>query len=164
MRLSTIVQGDFQCIVAAIEAPTIVQRHAGFPRAAFLRSLDVLLRSGEIAGQQVAVVHDDIGLEREDHLVHALGFPLFGVQRPGHVVPEDVDLAVVGHQLADEAVGVVDEAAARGLVGLADGAVGVVPVHERVVEADAQAFGAGGLNDIRGRDRGRGPASRRCSR
>jgi hypothetical protein len=65
-----------------------------------------------------------------------------GGQRPVDVVPEDVDLAVVGHQLADEAVGVVDKAAAGGLVGLADGAVGMVPVHERVVEADAQPLGA----------------------
>ncbi len=64
------------------------------------------------------------------------------------VVPEHVDFAVVGHQLADEAVGVLDEALARGFVSLADCAVGVVPVHERVVEADAEAFGAGGIDKL----------------
>ena len=71
-----------------------------------------------------------------------------GVERPRNVVPEDVDLAVVGQQLADEAVGVVDKAPAGGFVRLADGAVGMVPVHERVVEANAQAFGAGGFNEF----------------
>ena len=44
------------------------------------------------------------------------------------------------------AVDVVDKAAAGLLVGLAAGAVGMVPVHQRVVEAHAQAFGAGGFH------------------
>ena len=36
--------------------------------------------------------------------------PTLGSERPCHVVPEDVDLAVVGHQFADKAVRVFDEA------------------------------------------------------
>jgi hypothetical protein len=36
------------------------------------------------------------------------------------VVPEHVDLAVVGHELADEAVGVLDKTLAGGFVGLAE--------------------------------------------
>ncbi len=67
--------------------------------------------------------------------VHLLRFPAGGVERPGDVVPEDVDLAVVGEQFADLAVDVIDEAAAGGFVGRAARAVGVVPVHQRVVEA-----------------------------
>jgi hypothetical protein len=35
------------------------------------------------------------------------------IQRPGHVVPKHANLAVIGHQLADLAVDIVDEAVAQ---------------------------------------------------
>src|SRR5689334_3306234 len=41
---------------------------------------------------------------------------------------------------------VVDEAATRRLVGFAASAVGMVPIHERVVEAEAQALATGRLD------------------
>src|SRR6266851_3048659 len=133
-------------IVGTLIAPAIVEGHAALPGAAVGLGDDLLFGSGEVSGELVAVVHDDVGLKLEDHLVHALGLPSPGVERPGDVVPEHVDLAVVGEQLADEAVGVFDEALAGLLIGGAASAVGMVPVHERVVEADAQAFGAGGVD------------------
>ena len=132
--------------VVLLVAPAEVHGVAGFPGAVV--GLDLVLGRGEVAGQAVAVVDDDVGLEFEDHLVHLFGAPLLGGERLVDVVPEDVDLAVVGHQLADEAVGVVDKALAGFGVGFAADAVGVVPVHERVVEADAEAFGAGGFDEL----------------
>ena len=65
-----------------------------------------------------------------------------GVQRPGNVVPEHVDLSVVGQQFANLPVNIVDKPLARLLVGGAARAIGMVPVHQRIVESDAQAFGA----------------------
>ena len=118
-------------------SPACVHRHAGFPRAGARFRLDALFRRREIALELVAIVDEDVGLELEDHLVHLLRLPSLRIERPGDVVPEDVHFAVVRHQLADLAVDVVDEAPARGLVALAARAVGVVPVHQRVVEADA---------------------------
>ena len=67
-------------------------------------------------------------------------------QRPGDVVPEDVDLAVVGHQLAHAALREIEEAAAGGFVRGAQRAVGMVPVHQRVVEADLEIELAAGLD------------------
>ena len=43
-------------------------------------------------------------------------------------------------------VNVIDEAAAGLLVGFAAGAVGMMPVHQRVVEAHAEALGARGVD------------------
>src|ERR1017187_2662616 len=138
--------GRLPAVVEAVEAPTIVEGHAAFPRTTGLGSADFLLGRGEIAFEAVAVIDDDLRLQVEDHLVHALRLPPFGRERPVDVVPEHVDFAVVGHQLADKAVGVGDEALARLLAGLAFGAVGMVPVHERVIEAHAEAFGTGGVD------------------
>src|SRR5262249_49534502 len=60
------------------------------------------------------------------------------IQRPPYVVPENVDLAVVGQQFANESMGVFDEALARIFVGCAARTIRMMPIHERVVEADAQ--------------------------
>ena len=69
-------------------------------------------------------------------------------ERPVHVVPEDIDLAVVGEELAQETVRIVDKALAGGWIGGADGAVRVMPVHERVVDADLEAFSAGSFDEL----------------
>src|SRR5438105_4248859 len=103
-------------VVGALVTPTVVHRHARLPRAPRLGGLDALFGRGEVARELVAVVDDDVGLKLEDHLVHALRLPALRVQGPGHVVPEHVNLAIVGHQLAQVRVDVLDEAAARGLV------------------------------------------------
>src|SRR5262249_19221180 len=39
------------------------------------------------------------------------------------------------------AVNVIDEAAARGFISLATGSVRVMPIHQRIVETETQAFG-----------------------
>jgi len=69
-------------------------------------------------------------------------------ERPVDVVPEDIDLAVVGEEFADKAVGVVDETLAGGWVGGADGSIGMVPVHEGVIEADFETLSAGGFDEL----------------
>ena len=88
------------------------------------------------------------GCRLEHHLVHLLRLPAFGIERPGDVVPKDADFAVVRHQFTDLPVDVVDKAAARGFVGSAAGAIGMMPVHQGVIEAGRKPFGAGGLDKL----------------
>src|SRR5688572_32564444 len=59
-------------------------------------------------------------------------FPYTTLFRSWHVVPEHVDRAVVGHQLAHLAVNVIDKATSRRLVFCAARTVRVVPVHQRI--------------------------------
>src|ERR1019366_3499748 len=136
--------GRLPIVVGLLVAPTAVHGHAGFPGAR--GGADGLLGGGEIAGEAVAVVDNDLGLQLVDHVVHFFGFPLLGVERPVDVVPQNIDLAVIGEEFANVAVDVIDEAAPRGLVGEAAGAIGVVPVHQGIVEAHAETFGAGGFD------------------
>src|SRR5437879_13242420 len=74
--------------------------------------------------------------------MHALGLPTSGVERPRNVVPENINLSVIGEQLADVCMNVFDEALARSLVRRAASAVGLVPVHQRIVKYDAHTFAA----------------------
>ena len=62
------------------------------------------------------------------------------------VVPEDVDLAVVGHQLLDLRVGLLDHRPGALGVALGIAVAGESPVQERVVEPDLQPGLAGGLD------------------
>src|SRR6185437_10825374 len=93
-----------------------------------------------------AIVDDDVGLEFPHHGIHLDRLPAFCVKWPGHVVPEDVYLAVVRHQLAHLSVNVIDETPARRFIRLAKRAVRVMPVHQRIVETEAQTFSASGFN------------------
>jgi hypothetical protein len=47
-------------------------------------------------GRKVPVVDDDVWLKVEDHLVHSLGLPTRGTERPCDVIPQDVHFAIVG--------------------------------------------------------------------
>jgi hypothetical protein len=47
-------------------------------------------------GEEVPVVDDDVWLKVEDHLVHSLGLPTCGIERPCDVIPQDVYFAIVG--------------------------------------------------------------------
>jgi len=132
--------------VVLLISPAEVHGFAGLPSASV--GLDLVLGGREVAGEAIAVVHDDFRLESEDHLVHLLGTPLLGVEWPVDVVPENVNFAVVGHELTDEAVGVVDEALAGFGIGSAASAIGMMPIHKRVVEADAETLGASGLDEF----------------
>src|SRR5207249_5601509 len=117
-------------VVGPLVSPTIIESHAGFPCSAFFIRGNLLLRSGKIARKLVAIVHDDVWLKLEDHFIHTLGLPTSGVERPRNVVPENVNLSVVGEELADMSVNVFDEAFTRSLVRGAASAVGMVPVHQ----------------------------------
>ena len=118
----------FPTVVRGRISPTVVESHAGLPGAVRLRRFDFLLGGGEIPLESVAIVDDDVRLQLEDHAVNAFRFPLIRGERQADVVPKNVDLAVVGEQLADETVGVVDEPAPRfrngvGPTGVTGGAV-----------------------------------------
>src|SRR5205807_9741626 len=89
-------------IVGTLVSPAVVQRHAGFPCATVGLGSDVLLRSGKVSGEFVPIVKDDVGLSFEEHLVHALRLPLIRAERPSYVIPENITIAVFGHQLAYE--------------------------------------------------------------
>src|SRR5256885_2335649 len=86
----------FPVVVGALIAPTVVQGHAGLPSAPFFVRGNLLLGSGEIPRQLVAIVNDNVRLKLEHHLIHAFGFPSRGVERPGYVIPEDVNFSVIG--------------------------------------------------------------------
>src|SRR4029077_9951984 len=62
--------GSFPVVVGLVISPTVIQGHAGFPGASPRRSLDMLLGCGEISGQAIAIIDDDVWLEFEYHLVH----------------------------------------------------------------------------------------------
>ena len=76
-------------------------------------------------------------------------FPLFRAERPIDVVPEDVNLSVLRHQFADQAVGVFHKAHTRRLIRQATSAIGVVPIHQGIVKAHAQALGARRFHEFR---------------
>ncbi len=110
------------------------------------------------------VVDDDPGLELADHLEEALGLPLvpaLAVRAGEREIHEQrVDPAVLGQQLlelAEEVIVVLGEVARRGLfdeglvvahgVVQVDRVVGMMPVEERVIEADPDALGPHGLDE-----------------
>src|SRR6185312_2502838 len=92
-----------------------------------------------------AVIDENVGLQAAHHFVHLFGFPTGGRQGPIHVVPEDVQFAVVRANLANLAVDVIDKAATGGFIGKAASAVRMMPVHQRVIESEPHTFGAGGI-------------------
>src|SRR5579872_2704966 len=119
--------GCFPAVIRALVAPTVIHRHAGFPRGC--GGLDVLLRRGKIFRQTGSVVDDDLGLQLANHAIHLRGFPTFGRQGPVDVIPEHVQLAVIRAQFADLPIDVVDESPAGRFVRRAASTVGVMPIH-----------------------------------
>ncbi len=94
-----------------------------------------------------AVIHDQVRLKLARHGRHLRALPgLGGPQRPGHVIPQYVDLPVVAHQFPHAAVGEVHEAAARLLAVGALRPVRMMPVHQGVVKADLEPELAAGLH------------------
>ena len=143
------VSGDFQSL-SAFWYPQLsfMVMQVSQARPAF-GGIDLLFRRGEIPRQAVAVVDNDVRLQLEHHLVHLLRFPLLGTERPIDVVPEDVNLSVLRHELADQAVRVFHKAHARRLIRQATRAVGVVPIHQGIIKAHAQTFGARRFHEFR---------------
>ena len=141
-------------------------------RPAARRLVELLLLDGHevaLAGQVEAVVHERVRRE----LVHQVEQPAalprvaplageaaVGAARVGEVEPEDVDLSVLrqelGHLVAHELRVLADVALpvqVRRVLAVAQGVedvdrvLRVVPVLERVVEADAEPLGAEGVDD-----------------
>ena len=131
-------------IVVVVIAPAIVHCHAGFPRGG--RRLDVLFGRGEVFWNAGTIIDENVWLKLANHAIHLFRFPTFGAQRPIDVVPEHGDFAVVAAEFVHLAMNVIDETAARSFVCFAESAIGVVPIHERIVEAVRQAFGLCGFD------------------
>lgn len=147
-------------------APQVAQRIAQLPRAfAFalqggINPVQRLFGRPKIAGHTAAVVHQNRGLQATRHAVEfsALpGFRHFRVGwletppsrqvRPGAVVPENVDLPVVGKQFADLLVCAGDHASPALRVMPRSQPVGLIaPIKQRVVNAHTQVGLAGGLH------------------
>src|SRR5437016_1627924 len=83
-----------------------------------------------------------------DMVFHFLRFPLFGGERPVHVVPEHVNLPVVGHQFTNQPMRVSDKPLPSRFISGTACAVGMVPIHQRIVEAHAQTFRPRGVYEF----------------
>ena len=119
-----------------------------------------LLRGADVPAvvQVEAVVEHHVRLQLADHPVQARAVPVvaaLAAVRVAEVAPQDVDAAETGQQLPYLAVQVLDVLALVALlverrpprvvaqgVHVVDPELGMVPVDDRVVEADAQAAGA----------------------
>ena len=121
------------------------KRQAGLPQATGHR-LDLLFGRGEILGDAAAIVDQDVWLMLTHHRIERDGLHCYAIQRPVDVVPEQIDLSVVAHQFAHQAVGIAYETLPRGFVGGTGDAVGVMPVHQRIIQANLEALGAAGLD------------------
>ena len=96
-------------------------------------------RRGEIAGQSISPVEQDMRLNLAHHRIHALRLPPLGVERPPAIVPQHINGVVARGQFADAGKCVFDEGFAGGLVLQGrDGVWLVGPVVETVVEAHTQ--------------------------
>ena len=91
---------------------------------------DVFIAEGKISRKKIAIIHDDVRLEFEDHFVHALRFPALHVKGPRNVVPENVDFSVLGEQFADLSMNVIHKSPPRSLIRGTTSAVGMMPVHK----------------------------------
>ena len=119
-----------------------------------------LLRGADVPAvvQVEAVVEHHVRLQLADHPVQARAVPVvaaLAAVRVAEIAPQDVDASEVGEQLPHLAVQVLDVPALVALlvepcplrmvaqrVHVVDHEFGMVPVDDRVVEADAQAAGA----------------------
>ena len=141
------------CGVSGVVGPALVHRHAGLPRTRGRPRRYELLGRLVVAAARQAVVDQDLWLQRTDHRFQLDRLPLQLVALPAAVKPDDVDLAVAGQQLADLPEHAAEKALPRRrlwlaplaervrLVGLGESRiVGVVPVDQREVDADADAL------------------------
>ena len=160
----------FPVVVVGFEAPRIVHRHARFPIDARepLRRHPLLGRA-EVAEPDLAFlveaaqplprvphpVVDDQARPNRAHVGVEVASPLIApVGDPVTVEPQDIDLGILCQQLPELGLHVGLDVAAE--VGVAPGArvvvgevgplgVGVVPIHDRVVDAEPEPGAMGGL-------------------
>jgi len=142
--------GTFPVIVRLFESPAVIGGHAAFPvhgRSALAQ--DLLLGGAKVAGRAVvkahplhavtpladAVVDDDLRLQPADKTVEfgPLGFGPF--VDPLSVKPEHADLAIAGEEFAQLRFHIVITIFGKALTG----GVGMVPVHDGIVKAKADA-------------------------
>ncbi len=153
--------GRFPGIIRGVVTPALVEGHAGFPGACRGLRGDELLGGLEVAHCGETVVDEDPGLELADEGFEFGGAPLDGSALPAAIEPDDIDGAVGGEELADlfehiraEAVpllggGLVRLAEAVGAVGIGEGGiVGVAPVDQGEIEADAETLGTEGIDEF----------------
>ena len=112
-----------------------------------LACLDPLLRRIKIPWKLVAVVDDDVGLKLEAPSRSSLRTPSLWhrAARPRRT-RGCRSCRSWSSARGRCAVDVIDEAPARGFVRGAARAIRMMPVHQRIVEAHAQALGARGLD------------------
>ncbi len=155
------VAGGLEVVVGAVVAPVVVHRHAGLPVDAgqALRRDLLLGRAGSRRefhpAAPDAVVDDDVGLQGAHEVVEVAAALVVPGALPLAVEPEDVDGAVVREQLAHLGLQVRDVTRE---VGVRDGTiplpvaagqvVGVAPVHDGVVPAEADALAAAGVGHL----------------
>ena len=141
------VLGVFQLSSPQVEAPTVVHRHAAFPSASRFPHAVISCSGVEKSTfQAVAIVQDNFRLEFENHFVHASRFPLLRGRWPvrRHTRGRRSCRSSSESRISPCVYSTKRLRAASSV--LQARAVGMVPVHERIIEADAQPFGPGGIN------------------
>ena len=147
-QLARQIFNRFPIRVVLSVAPGIVDGHAGFPQPTPGQGAggNVLLWRGIVFGELIAVVDDDLGLERADIGVDLGGVNLLGRVLPAAVPPEDADRTVFSQEVAELPLHILDVTVeARAVHGArvplaARQVVRVMPVHDGVVETQAQAL------------------------
>ena len=147
--------------VGRVVAPAVVHRETGLPRPPGRLGRDELLRRVEVAESRESVVDQDVRLQRADEVMQPPGAPFRARSLPAAVEPEQVDGAILGEQLAHlgeqerhEALPLLRRRPRHlphpiGPIGVGERRiVGVMPVGEREVEADAQARRPGRVDEL----------------
>ena len=170
--------------IVTVVAPGAVEGLAGFPVYGLAVHVqptgrDELLGGVEILLEFAAVIDDDIGLQFAHHpdefltlpVVFALAFaPAIVLLGVGEVEPQEIDGAEVGEDfayLAVEVLGILAHVTVFGRLPEREvvclgmhavyGKLRVMPVDERIVEADLESLGAESLYEMAARGRaGRG--------
>ena len=138
----------FPILVVLVIAPVVVHRHARFPRLGIGAAGNRLFRSAIVAHVAFAdpIVDDDVRLQRADVFVKIVTALFRPSVFPLAVEPEDADRAIVGQQFLDLALHISRVAIH---VGLARGPVvprpalapvGMMPVHDRIIEAELDSL------------------------
>ena len=118
------------------------------PERAALPVAEVAAIRQRIVGALLRQARLNARLEAADHGVERDGLHAHPIERPVDVIPQHIDLAVVAHQLANQTMGVLYETLTSSFVRRARGAVGVAPVHQGIIQADFEAFGAAGRDEL----------------
>ena len=147
-------------IVLGVEPPAHVHGQAGFPGLGRWFGRHELLRRRKIAMTGKAIVDQDVWLQLADQSFEAIDIPHLGATFPGAIEPDHVDGAIISKQLSDlptqiglirgPAFGRRRRIAAKhiGPHPIGEGRIiGMVPIGQRVIEADLQAMAPAGPDE-----------------